>query len=243
MPSVSIRPFALRSAAALVALSLVAGCTTIDPRTGEQRRDNTRTGILAGAAAGALLGYLTNTNKGEEGRTNAMIGAGIGALAGGAVGRYMDQQQAALERELAGSGVDVERRGDDIYLTMPAGLTFAVDSDAVAPQFYAVLDDVSRTLNNYPQTYVDVIGHASSDGAEDYNQRLSERRASNVAAYLINRGVMRDRMYVAGMGERQPIADNATQAGREQNRRVEIIIQPHVQGQLYGDAPSATGRG
>jgi len=111
----------------LVGALVLGACTTTDPYTGEVVRSNTRTGALAGAAGGALLAYLTNTSKSEEGRTNALIGAGVGALGGAAVGHYMDRQQADLRRDLAGSGVDVQRQGDNIVLNMPSDVTFAVD--------------------------------------------------------------------------------------------------------------------
>jgi len=210
------------SAAALVA----AGCTTTDPYTGERVRSNTRTGAVAGAVGGALLGYLTNTSDSEEGRTNALIGAGVGALAGAAVGNYMDRQQAAMREELAGSGVNVVRQGDNLILQMPSDVTFAYDRSDVQPQFFPVLDDVARVLNQYQQTTVDIVGHADSTGSDAYNQTLSEQRASSVAGYLISRNVMRERLFVAGMGERAPIASNDTDAGRAQNRRVEIVIRP-----------------
>ncbi len=221
-------------AAALGALLIGAGamtaCTTTDPYTGMPVRNNTGTGALAGAAGGALLGYLTNTNKGEQGRKNALIGAGIGALAGGAVGNYMDRQQADFRRSLEGSGVMIRRNGDQIVLVMPSDVTFAVDKSDVQPQFTRVLDDVARTLNAYPQTTIDVVGHADSSGPDDYNQALSERRAGSVASYLTGPGrVLPDRVFVAGQGERQPIASNDTAEGRAQNRRVEIILRPLTQ--------------
>jgi len=216
------------SASLLGAFALTA-CTTTDPYTGQPVRNNTGTGAIAGALGGAALGYLTNTNKSSEGRRNALIGAGVGALAGAAAGSYMDRQQAELRRQLAGTGVDVTRQGDNIILNMPSDVTFAVDQSDIQSRFYPVLDDVARTLNAYPQTLVDVIGHADSTGADDYNQRLSERRASSVAGYLVNRGVLPDRLYVAGRGESQPIASNATEQGRAQNRRVEIILRPLTQ--------------
>lgn len=212
------------------AAAMLAACTTTDPYTGEQVRNNTRTNAAIGAGIGAALGYLTNTNQGEEGRTNALIGAGIGALAGAAVGQYQDRQQAELRRELAGTGVNVVRQGDNIVLQMPADVTFAVNQANIESRFYPVLDDVSRVLNEYPATYVDVVGHASADGPEDYNQRLSEQRAVSVADYLIGQRVLRDRLFVAGRGESQPIASNDTEQGREQNRRVEITLRPHTQG-------------
>lgn len=221
--------FARKTTLALVLMSAgaLAACTTTDPYTGMPVRNNTGTGALTGAGVGAVLGYLTNTNKGEQGRKNALIGAGIGALAGGAIGNYMDRQQADFRRSLEGSGVMIRRNGDQIVLIMPSDVTFAVDRSDVQPQFTRVLDDVARTLNAYPQTTIDVVGHADSSGPDDYNQTLSERRASAVAGYLTGPGrVLTDRVYVAGMGERAPIADNATAEGRAQNRRVEIILRP-----------------
>ena len=201
----------------LIGAFALAACTTTDPYTGQQVRNNTGTGALAGALGGAALGYLTNTNKSSEGRKNALIGAG----------NYMDRQQAELRQQLAGTGVDVIRQGDNIILNMPSDVTFAVDQSDIQARFYPVLDDVSRTLNAYPQTLVDVVGHADSTGADAYNQALSERRAGSVAGYLVNRGrVNPDRLYVEGRGESQPRASNATAEGRAQNRRVEIILRP-----------------
>ena len=210
------------------AAALVTACTTTDPYSGEQVRSNTRTGAVVGAVLGAGLGYLSN-DKSEEGRQNAILGAGIGALAGAGVGQYMDRQQAELRRELSGTGVNVVREGDNIRLQMPSDVTFQVNQSSIEPRFYPVLDDVARVLNQYPSTYVDVSGHASSDGPEDLNQRLSEQRASSVAGYLISRQVLRDRLYVAGYGESRPVASNDTAEGRAQNRRVEILLRPVTQ--------------
>jgi len=212
---------------ALAGLTLLtAACTTIDPNTGQPVRSNMRTGALAGAGAGALLGYLTNTSQGEQGRRNAVIGAGVGALAGGGIGLYMDRQQARLRENLAGTGVDVQRQGENIILNMPSDVTFPVNGSDVRADFYPVLDRMAATINEYPQTLVDVIGHADSTGDAGYNQALSERRASSVAGYLINRGVLRERLFVMGRGETQPIATNDTPAGRAQNRRVEVVLRP-----------------
>ncbi len=208
---------------AVMALGLTAACTTTD-QYGNVTRNNTGTGVLAGAAAGALLGTLA----GGDDRRNALIGAGVGALAGGAVGNYMDRQEEAFRTRLRGSGVSVRRVGNELILTMPGDVTFATNSAQINPRFGPVLDDVADVLQTYPATYVNVVGHADSVGDATYNQRLSERRASSTAGELIARGVLRDRLYVAGMGESQPIADNSTDAGRAANRRVEITIAPHT---------------
>jgi len=208
------------------AAAALAACTTTDPYTGERVRDNRATGAILGALAGAGLGYATNTNKSEEGRQNALIGAGVGALGGAAVGHYMDRQQAQLREQLRGSGVDVTRQGDDIVLNVPGDITFAYDRADIRPEMREPLESIARTLRDYPSTTVDVIGHADATGSDEYNQGLSERRASSVATYLTDRGVMRERLYIAGRGESQPKASNDTDAGRAQNRRVEIILKP-----------------
>jgi outer membrane protein OmpA-like peptidoglycan-associated protein len=211
----------------LVTASLaLTACTTTDSYTGETVRSNTRTGALAGAGLGAVLGYLTNTNSGEQGRKNALIGAGIGALAGAGVGVYMDRQQEQLRRDLANSGADVQRQGNDIVVRMPADVSFAVDSSDLRADFFGPLDRMAQTIQQYPQTTVDVIGHADATGDDAYNQALSERRASSVAQYLISRGVLPARLLVLGRGESQPIASNDTVQGRAQNRRVEVILRP-----------------
>ena len=216
-------------AACILGAGAMSACTTVDPYTGQQVRNNTGTGALAGALGGAALGYLTNTNRSEQGRKNALIGAGVGALAGAGVGNYMDRQQAQLRRDLAGSGVEVQRQGDNIVLQMPSDVTFGFDRSDIQPQFYDTLSSVARSLNEYPQTLVDVVGHADSIGRADYNQQLSERRALAVADNLTNRGgVLRDRLYVDGRGSTQPIATNDTEEGRAKNRRVEIILRPYT---------------
>ena len=207
-------------------VALLGACTTTDPYSSTPRRNNTGTGVIAGAIGGALLGYLTNTSDSEEGRKNALIGAGIGALGGAAVGAYMDRQQRELEVQLSGTGVGVARQGDNLILRMPSDVTFASNQSSINPGFYATLDDVAAVLNRYDQSIVDIIGHADSDGAEDYNLNLSRQRASSVAQYLVSRNVLADRLYVDGRGESEPVATNATAEGKAQNRRVEILIRP-----------------
>lgn len=203
-----------------------AACTTMDPYSSAPRRNNTATGAIAGALGGAALGYLTNTSNSEQGRKNALIGAGIGALGGAAVGAYMDRQQRELEAELSGSGVGVARQGDNLVLRMPSDVTFASNQSTITPRFNSTLDDVAGVLNRYDQSIIDIVGHADSDGADDYNLNLSRQRASSVAQALVSRNVLADRLYVDGRGESAPIASNASAEGKAQNRRVEILIRP-----------------
>ena len=210
-----------------VAAMLGAGaCTTMDPYSSTPQRNNTGTGVLAGALGGAVLGYLTNTSDGDQGRRNALIGAGVGALAGGAVGNYMDRQQRAMEAELSGTGVGVARQGDNLVLRMPSDVTFATNQSNIDPRFDSVLRDVAGVLAEYDRSLVDIVGHTDSSGGDAINQPLSERRALSVADALIRNGVQRERMYVAGVSSRAPVADNGTPQGRAQNRRVEILIRP-----------------
>ncbi|PZU73241.1 OmpA family protein [Brevundimonas sp.] len=210
----------------IAALLGAAACTTTDPYRSAPQRNNTGTGAIAGAVGGALLGYLTNTSNGEQGRKNALIGAGIGALGGAAVGRYMDNQQRALESQLSGSGVGVARQGDNLVLRMPSDVTFATNQSSIDARFMPVLDDVAQVLQQYDQSTIDVLGYTDSSGGDAINQPLSDRRASSVASELVRRGVIAQRIYVAGMSSQNPVASNATPEGRAMNRRVEILIRP-----------------
>ena len=211
---------------ALAATLTFAGCATYTGQTSDPNDPNrTQRGALIGAGIGAVAGLLSGDDATER-RQRAMVGAGEGALAGGAVGAYQDRQEAALRSQLAGTGVDVIRDGDNITLNMPGAITFGFDSSALQPQFRPVLDDLAMTLNEYNQTIIEVAGHTDSVGDAAYNQNLSEQRAATVANYLAGRGVMRDRMITIGAGETRPIASNDTEAGRAQNRRVEITLVP-----------------
>ena len=215
--------------AALAGAVLLTGCATYTGQTNDPNDPNrTRTGALIGAGSGAVAGLLTGDDAVER-RQRALVGAGVGALAGGAVGAYIDRQEAERRRQTAGTGVDVIRSGDDLILRMPSGITFPVDSYAIQPQFQQTLNEVARTLGTYNQTYIDVLGHTDSTGSDAYNQTLSVNRAQSVADYLSARGVARARIGVRGFGETQPIATNATEAGRAQNRRVEIKVVPVTQ--------------
>ena len=201
--------------------ALLAGCTT-DPYTGEQKVSKTLGGAGIGALAGAGLGLLAGGND----RRNALIGAGIGALAGGAVGGYMDRQEAELRAQLQGTGVSVTRIGDQIVLNMPSNITFATDQDAVKAGFYPTLNSVALVLKRFNQTTVDVYGFTDSTGGAQHNLDLSQRRALSVANYLSGQGVDPRRFAVTGFGADRPVASNATEAGRAQNRRVEIQLSP-----------------
>lgn len=213
---------------AIGALVLTGACVT-DPVTGEQRMSKAGIGAIGGALGGYLLGDIVG---GRRDRTEKIVGAGIGALAGAGIGAYMDKQEREIRERTAGTDVEVIRRGDDLILSMPSGITFATDSSTVQSQFRPTLDKVADVLDRYNQTYVDVYGHTDSTGTDAYNQTLSERRAGAVADYLVMRGVESARLETLGYGETQPIASNDTPEGRAQNRRVEIKIVPVREGDM-----------
>jgi outer membrane protein OmpA-like peptidoglycan-associated protein len=211
--------------AALLALA-VSACATYTGQTNAPDDPNrTKRGALIGAAIGAAAGLLSGGDAVER-RQRALVGAGVGGLAGAGIGAYQDRQEAELRRQMAGTGVDVVRQGDNITLNMPSNITFDFDSSTLKPQFTPILDNVAQTLTQYNQTVVEVAGHTDNVGTDSYNQALSERRANAVAAYLGSRGVMQQRMITVGAGESRPIASNDTESGRAQNRRVEITLVP-----------------
>ncbi len=210
------------TALALSIMLATAACTT-DPYTGQ--RSISRAAI--GAGVGLIGGYLAgDVVGGRSDRRAKIIGAGVGVLAGGAVGAYMDRQEADLRRQTVGTGVDVIRNGNDLILRMPSSITFPVGSYVIQPQFQSTLREVAQTLGGYNQTYIDVLGHTDATGTEASNQTLSVNRAQAVANYLTSRGVVSARIGVRGFGESAPIASNETEEGRTQNRRVEIKVVP-----------------
>jgi len=203
----------------------VTACTTLDPYTREEQTSRAQRNALIGAAAGAVAGLITGDSSMER-KKRALVGAGIGALAGGGVGAYMDRQEARLRTELDRTGVSVTRIGDNITLNMPGNITFATNSADLNGSFYDVLNSVALVINEFEQTVIEVAGHTDSTGTNEYNQQLSERRAASVARYLRTRNVLGERIIEIGMGEERPIADNSTEAGRQQNRRVELTLVP-----------------
>lgn len=211
----------------VVCISLTA-CTT-NPYTGEREASNKARGAAIGAGIGAVIGILTGDDS-EERRKRAMIGAGVGALAGTGVGAYMDAQEAKLRAQLQGSGVSVTRIGNDLVLNMPGNITFDVDRSDLQGEFLPVLDSVGLVLKEYNKTLIDVTGHTDSTGARAYNMGLSERRAASVGNYLRAAGVNPNRIETLGVGPDYPVATNDTAYGRQQNRRVELVLRPLVQG-------------
>jgi len=183
-------------------------------------------GAGIGAAAGAVLGQAIGGDT-----ESTLIGAGAGAVAGGltgaAIGRYMDNQEKEMRAALADvESASVQRDQDVLAVTFKAKVLFDVDSAVLKPGAYDEVDRVAHVLNKYPKTTILVEGHTDSTGSEEYNQKLSVRRAKSVKKVLVARAVAPARIRTVGFGESKPIATNKTKAGRQMNRRVRIIIKP-----------------
>jgi outer membrane protein OmpA-like peptidoglycan-associated protein len=197
----------------LAALMLVggSGCASMNKAT-----KGAVIGAAAGGAAGAVIGNQTgSTTRG------AIIGAAVGGAAGALIGHQMDQRAKEIQQNVPGA--IVERVGEGIQVTFPSGLLFDFDSDVVRSSAATNLNELARNLSKYGDSNLMIAGHTDAVGSSDYNQGLSERRARAAARYLTAQGVT---TYIAtvGLGEREPIASNTTEAGRQQNRRVEIAI-------------------
>jgi outer membrane protein OmpA-like peptidoglycan-associated protein len=207
---------------ALGASLLVLSACVTDPYTGERKMSKTATGAVIGGAAGAAIGAATGGDRGER----AAIGAAAGVLAGGAVGAYMDHQESKLRAQLQGTGVSVTRAGDNLILNMPGNVTFEVNRSDIRSGFYDVLSSVVLVVQEFDKTLIEISGYTDSSGGDSYNQSLSERRADSVGNYFKSHSVVPGRVVTKGFGERNPVADNSTAAGREQNRRVELRLVP-----------------
>ena len=191
----------------LACITLLSGCETFDPYTGEKKVSNTAKGAGIGIGVGAVLAYLKNKDEPSKRRKKRMLEtAGLFGLAGAGIGYYMDRQEARLRETLRGSGVRVERDGDNINLIMPGNITFVTASHDLNGDFHEVLDSVILVLQEFNQTIIVVAGHTDSRGSNEYNQGLSDRRATSVSDYLLDKGVLEARIEAVGFGELHPIA-------------------------------------
>jgi outer membrane protein OmpA-like peptidoglycan-associated protein len=205
--------FQKRSAIVTMAVLLSLGLQGCASRTAK----GAAIGAAGGAAAGALIGKAAgSTAKG------AIIGAAAGGAAGALIGREMDQQAEELAKSLPNA--KVERVGEGILVTFDSGILFDVDSDGLRPAARQNLQNLANSLQKYRRTNVLLVGHTDATGSDSYNQGLSERRASAAASFLASQGLSRPRVETAGRGEIEPLAENETERGRQQNRRVEVAI-------------------
>ncbi len=202
----------------LLILALFVGSFSL---SGCASMSNTEKGAATGAGAGAVVGGVIGNATGSTAK-GAIIGAVLGGAAGAIIGQQMDKQAEELEDDL--EGAEIERVGEGIQITFDSGILFDFDSADLRPEARENLTTLAQSLNEYPQTDVTIIGHTDSKGSDAYNQGLSERRAGSAADYLLAQGVDEGRITTLGKGETEPVADNETEAGRQENRRVEIAI-------------------
>ena len=201
----------------LSVLALVSCTTAAD---GTKKVSKTGIGAGIGAAAGAAIGQAIGKDT-----KGTLIGTAGGAAVGAAIGNIFDRQEKELKDKLQGTGVDVKRTGEgEIKLTAPENITFDTNSYVVKPQFRKTLDSVATVLKTYPDSTIIVSGHTDTTGTDAINNPLSLNRASSVASYLESQGISTSRITSRGYGSKQPVASNATLAGRAQNRRVVIAI-------------------
>ncbi len=189
----------------------LAGCSS----------SRTMKGGAIGAATGGAVGGIIGNQSGNTAQ-GAIIGAMVGGAAGAVIGKYMDKQAEEIDQDI--EGADVERIGEGIKITFDSGILFNFDSYALTNSSEDNIGELAETLKKYEDTEILIEGHTDSIGSDEYNQRLSVERADAVADYLVNHGVAQKRVTVEGYGENQPVATNTTDAGRAQNRRVEVAI-------------------
>jgi len=212
----------------LSALVLVGapGCSSVNKTT---------QGAVIGATAGGVVGGVIGNQTGSTAR-GAIIGAVVGGTAGAIIGHDMDQRAKEIAQSVPGA--TVERVGEGIQVTFPSGLLFDFDSDVVRSEAAINLDGLAKHLSQYDDSNLMIVGHTDAVGSSEYNQSLSERRADSAARYLTAAGVTRH-IATAGVGEREPVAPNTTEAGRQRNRRVEIAI--YASAALQEDARRQAG--
>lgn len=219
-----MKSISMKQVLVMALVAALAGCAADDPNK------RAKTGAAIGAVTGAVLGHQLDSRSGRY------VGAAVGALAGAGVGHYMDNQQqefdAALAEEQRNNDIEIQRLKDEtLKIDISSEVSFDFGSAAIKPAFRGTLDKVADVLKRYDRSIVHVVGHTDSVGSEAYNQRLSEQRAQSVVDYLASVGVARDRLRAEGRGETEPRDSNATEAGRQLNRRVEVFVKPIVEGQ------------
>ena len=203
----------------------LGACTNPDGTMPGSNMSKTQQGALIGALAGGALAAGRDDDKNNQGK-DFLKGAVLGAAAGAVVGNVMEAQEKQLRQVMTSPGVQIINRGDHLQVIMPSGLLFASDSSAISGQAQNDLYGLAQSLQQYPNSRVEIYGHTDSTASDAHNMDLSQRRAQSVGGILTAAGVSGSRLTMIGRGESQPVASNDTQAGRAQNRRVEILIRP-----------------
>ena len=207
--------------ATLAAAALLAGCENMSER---------QKGTATGAAIGAVLGGVVSSATGGKAGTGAVVGGAVGAVAGNLWSKRMEDKRAAMEQATQGTGIEVARTPqNELKVNVPSDFSFDVGRAAIKPQMRPVLDQFAQGLD--PTMRVRIVGHTDSTGNDAINNPLSVDRAQSVRDYLAGRGVSPARVETTGRGSHEPVADNGSDAGRAQNRRVEIFLrEPAPQG-------------
>ncbi|MDR0576656.1 MAG: OmpA family protein [Candidatus Accumulibacter sp.] len=220
-----MKKFIITLAVAALAGGSLSGCADMS-ETGR----TTGAGAAIGAVAGGLIGAATaGGHKGRSAATGAVVGAAIGAGGGYLWSRHMQEQKAAMEQATQGTGVSVTQTADNqLKLDIPSDISFDTGRYDIKPMLRPILDRFAATLNQNPVTHVTIVGHTDSTGSDAINNPLSINRAAATRDYLTARGVSPNRVAIDGRGSREPIADNASAAGRAMNRRVEIFVAEPV---------------
>jgi outer membrane protein OmpA-like peptidoglycan-associated protein len=201
---------------------LAAGCADMS-----ERQKGTAVGAGVGAGVGAVVGSATGGKAG----TGAVIGGALGAVAGNLWSKRMEDRRTAMEQATKGTNVEVSRTADNqLKLNIPNDISFDTGSYTIKPQLRAVLDPFANSLRDDPTARVAIIGHTDNTGSDAVNNPLSVERAQSVRDYLTARGIAGARIETAGRGEREPMAENTTEAGRAKNRRVEIFLREPAPG-------------
>ena len=207
----------LTVASIAAAAVLMTGCSNLNPR---------QQGTAQGAGIGALAGAVLSSATGGQAGTGAVIGGAVGAVAGNIWSKRQEDRRISLEHATRGTGVEVSRTNDNqLKLNIPNDVSFDLNSAAIRPSMRSVLDPFVNQLRDDSNARVRIVGHTDSSGSEAVNDPLSVERARSVRDYLVTRGVTAAHVQTAGRGEREPIADNATEQGRASNRRVEIYLR------------------
>lgn len=212
-----MRHTSVRAPTALL-LAAVLGATGL---TGCASLNNQQKGAVIGATTGGVVGGVIGRQAGST-AAGAIIGATVGGVAGSIIGARMDRQAEELRQEIPGA--KVERVGEGIQVTFDSGILFDFDSDVLRPEARENLRNLANSLDRYPGTNLMIVGHTDNVGTATYNQRLSERRAAAAANFLATQGVTRSRLQSVGRAFYEPVAENTSEWGRQQNRRVEIAI-------------------
>ncbi|GAA4783328.1 OmpA family protein [Olivibacter ginsenosidimutans] len=199
--------------------------------------NNTQKGAGIGAVGGAGLGALIGHKAGNT-AVGAIVGGALGGVAGGLIGKKMDKQAAEIERTV--DGAEVVKAGEGIIVKFDSGILFGFDQTTLQPEAKKNIDNLVKSLNENPDTDILIIGHTDNKGTEAYNQGLSERRAQAVKDYAVSKGLVGKRAKTEGKSFNEPIADNSTEAGRAQNRRVEIVITANDKMKAEAKQQSAT---